>query len=196
MKIYLIESIEKEMIEVKAKMDKFKAFMKDKKWQVCFVVGMSGIISIFFLIHLSAQSQLIGNALQNKMKDISSEATFSSVAIPLALAFIAGISFVLLLFAVLGNAKSPKAGLKGLISFVCLILLGSGYITFGLSGNYGIGFVIVVWLCFSWLVWMLMEVFKALQTWSSTPAKETQNYDPVKLSLIWAVLAFILGRFI
>lgn len=196
-KSYLLKSIGKEIMSLNSAMRKIGLFIKKNVWKLCFVIGMGGVVSIAFLLHISIHSSEIGTVLHEKINNISASNMTSSVVItPLLLAFVAGASFVLLLFAILGNTRSPRAGLKGLVTFVCIVLISSGYVTFSLSGNYGIFFVFMTWACFSWFVWVSLEVLEALKAWSLITEDKTQSYDPVKLSLLWAIAAFILGKII
>lgn len=100
--------------------------------------------------------------------------------------------FLLLLVALLGN-RNQRTGVQVFFLLLLTLMNVGGIITVIGRGEIFPLLIFVVWMTLAYLIWLSIGAVEMLYSW--TKAKETdEKFDVVKLTFIWTVIAFILGK--
>ncbi len=151
-----------------------------------FSLGLGGIISTLIL-------QSLIPAIPALRQDIASAVCSSSVSVDPIMACIILIStFALLLSpAIISGNKQWGRKVTGLL---VLLFVGSLLLSMTLAADWSVvPFEIFSWIFCAYLVWLLIGIFNALHHWV-TLKDDSKKYDIAKLTFIWAILVFILGK--
>ena len=163
--------------------------MKQNVYKMLFTVGIGGIFSCYLLelsriklLPLSEQLQrsiALGNIPEIHISSLEIMISFISVfAILSAPFFMEG---------------GKKAGKRCLILLCFLFIDFCSLISVIVRGELFHIYIVVVWVSSICFVWMCFEILGVLYRWMKTESAG-QTIDVVKLTFLWTIIAFILGK--
>lgn len=153
-----------------------------------FSIGCGGLL-LFWGIQIA---KLDIPEVSEGLKKLVETEQFSKIQISFFEIIIFAISFLLIVIAPMlchWNKQTAKK-ITALIVITFLFLVGCVIVV--VNGNISNLFLIVGWVFFSLLCYMGIDILKIIKLWLHEETK--QNYDIAKLTLVWTVLAFLLGR--
>ena len=86
-----------------------------------------------------------------------------------------------------------KAGKRCLILLCFLFIDFCSLISVIVRGELFHIYIVVVWVSSIYFVWMCFEILGVLYRWMKTESAG-QTIDVVKLTFLWTIIAFILGK--
>ncbi len=152
-------------------------------------IGMGGLMA-YYLIELS-KVKLLPFAAEIKKAMVAG--TLDSVGVGALESFILLVSIVALLASPLFICRDEKAGDKLLVLlFVCFIDMG-GVVTVIAREEVFPLYMFVVWGSSTYVVWLCIGILKNIYLWVRS-GTENRQFDIVKLTFIWTIIAFVIGK--
>ena len=100
---------------------------------------------------------------------------------------------ICVLFAVPAMAERGWKNTARLIAAVFFVVMDSvGMLVCAIQGRMLISVMLLLWVTAVFLVWQIIKLTERLSVWVKS-TKPNEKYDIGKLSLLWAVVAFLIG---
>lgn len=152
-------------------------------------IGIGGLIT-YYLIEMSRVKLL---SLSTKMWGMTVSGDMENIGVGELETLIFLVSIFALFIAPLFIQWDKKAGMKILILFLAGFAVVSSGIVAIIQGEVLPACMIIAWLSFSYIVWFILGILKILYSWIKAGTTDSQ-FDMVKLTFIWTVIAFIIGK--
>lgn len=157
--------------------------------KILFCVGIGGLLTYYLIewgklklpVVLDMVENWISTGYMNDLHIGMHEMCIFSISV-----------FLLLLVPLMGN-WNQKTGIQAFLLLLLILINVGGVITVIGRGEIFPLFIYVVWITSAYIIWLSIGTIKMIYLW--TRVKETDGkLDVVKLTLIWTVIAFVLGK--
>ena len=88
---------------------------------------------------------------------------------------------------------NKKRGIEILILFFAFFIDISGAVIVVASGEISGFYIFCLWITATYVSWICIEIINILYYWIKKDTSES-HYDIVKLTFVWTIIAFILGK--
>lgn len=166
-----------------------KFIMEKKVGKALLSLGIGGCAACY-LIELS-RTELLPFA--KKVETAIQTGMFQSVGIGMIETFIFLCSIFSLLTAPLFLQWNKKEGKKILILLFLLFIDVSGVVTVIARGEIFPLYMFILWISSVYVTWFCLELLGVLYAWVKRGTADG-NLDIVKLTFIWTIAAFIIGK--
>ncbi len=152
-------------------------------------IGIGGFIAYFFIQFMKLKLLPLSVELNFAVMN----GTLPDVKIEIAEAAVFMISVFVLLIAPLFIHWNKSAGLKiVMLLFVFFADIG-GVMTVVVRGEIFTFFIFVIWFSAIYITWLCFGIGKILYAWVKTSSADP-GFDIVKLTFVWTIIAFIIGK--
>ena len=152
-------------------------------------VGCGGFLA-YYLIEMCRAKLL---PVSEEIRELVETGRIQDIKIDAVEPIIMLISIFSLLIAPLFIQWNKKSGIKILTLLCAFFIDTSGAIIVIATGEISKLYMICLWISSIYVVWICMEIIHVIYAWVrvQTPG---DHYDIAKLTFLWAIIAFILGK--
>lgn len=154
-----------------------------------FSIGCGGMLAFTVLQKVKVVLPTISNKLQN----IIQTGNIANLKINSYEILLFVVSFLLILIAPLLSQWSHNVVNKIVALIIITFVFCVGCAISIAIGTIEISFLIVSWIFFSYISWFCLGIIKVAYIWLKEDESE-QKYDAAKLTLLWTIIAFLLGK--
>lgn len=161
--------------------------------KMAFIMGIGGFLAYYFIQYIKFKVPMIAA----KIRPLIMEKGFQAIHIEGIEFFIFASSLFLLLLAPFLIECGKKENTRTWIHIFILIFLcfinSAGIIISIARGNIFFAYIIVIWVSSIYVTWIMYNTMKKLYQWIKI-STERESFDIVKMTFIWTILAFIIGK--
>lgn len=152
-------------------------------------LGGGGILAVY-LVNLCRLKLLPISEEIGKLIAIENMTGTEINALEPAIILISIFSFLISPFFIQWN---KKRGIEILILFFAFFIDISGAVIVVASGEISGFYIFCLWITATYVSWICIEIINILYYWIKEDTSES-HYDIVKLTFVWTIIAFILGK--
>lgn len=156
-----------------------------------FSIGCGGM----FTFMISQKVKVLLPDISNKISSMIQTGNTVNIKINSCEIFLFVISFLMILIAPILSQWSRKVVNEIVALIITTFVFCVGCVIMTATGKIDLTFLIVSWAFFSYLCWFCLGILKAVYKWLLEDESE-QKYDAAKLTLLWTITAFLLGKFL
>lgn len=151
--------------------------------------GLGGIAA-FYMIQFSVIKLL---PLSKEMKEIMQNGASQDFGIGVFVAVILLVSLFALLAAPLFFQWDENAGIKILILLLAFCSDAVGMLTVIVRGEIFLSYMVVIWISSIYIAWFSLGIINIVYQWVKS-GTENEQLNMVKLTFLWTIIAFIIGK--
>ena len=151
--------------------------------------GLGGIAA-FYMIQFSVIKLL---PLSKEMKEIMLNGASQDFGVGVFVSVILLVSLFALLAAPLFLQWDENAGIKILILLLVFCSDAVGMLTVIVRGEIFLSYMAVIWISSIYIAWFSLGIINIVYQWVKSGTENVQ-FNMVKLTFLWTIIAFIIGK--
>lgn len=158
--------------------------------ELSFAVGIGSLVA-FWLINVCKDKAI---PLSAEIEKVITSGNYQEIYVGMWEGIIFMVGFLASFIAPLLSQWDKKMGIKVSVLLALVSFDLCGLMTVIAQGQVYPFFMVTVWVSSIYIVWLCIGVLKIIYGWLKIEKEEKNQFNVAKLTLIWTVIAFLLGR--